>query len=114
MGPPGRCGRAGQGAQVSAKVECAGDGNVCSGPATVCGLSGWVSLSVFQAALARPPVTPPPSITTMLVKCTTPKSAGATPDGEPAVTPAEEFRHVAQALVTVKLFPDVRSWTDSV
>jgi hypothetical protein len=50
----------------------------------------------------------------MLVRWTTVKSAGGTPDGEPAVTSAEEFRHVAQALVTVKLFPDVRSRTDSV
>jgi hypothetical protein len=73
-----------------------------------------VSLRVFQAPSARPPLTPLPSTTMMLVKCTTPKLAGATPDGEPAVTSAEESWHTAQALFTVKLFPDVRSWTDSV
>jgi hypothetical protein len=87
---------------------------VCNVPATVCGLPDWVSLSVVQAAFARPPLTPPSSTTTILVNCTTVNWAGERPDGEPAVTSAEEFRHVLQALVTVKLFPDVRSWTDSV
>src|SRR5579871_730428 len=106
--------RGDQGAQWSGKAERGGDEEVCSGPATVCGLPGWVSFSVVDASFDRPPLTPPSSTTLMLVKCTTPNWAGETPDGEPAVTSAEEFRHAAQALLTVKLCPDVRSWTDSV